>query len=75
MRFSHYQIFPTDFLRSYVLSPLATREATRIYHVYKQSLRIVSLVVKEKFVKTSQQSQNIMEMIVFKVFFCSLCLY
>ena len=52
-RFAIPLIF-NNFLRSWVLSRSATREATRIYHVYYQYSRFVSLVVKEKFGKTSK---------------------
>ena len=40
-----------------MLSRLATREATRIYHVYKKQSRIVSLVVKKKLVKHQKVSK------------------
>ena len=43
-----------SFVRSYVLSRSATRQETRIYHVYKKQSLIVSLVVKGKFGKISK---------------------
>ena len=46
-------MFP-NFLRSQVLSRLATRETTRIYFAYYLQSRFASLVVKKKFCKTSK---------------------
>ena len=47
-----------------MLSCLATREETRIYHVYKSYSRIDLLVLKGRFGKILKKSQNIMKMIV-----------
>ena len=52
-RFAISLIF-NNFLRSEALIRSATREATRIYHIYYQYSRFVSLVVKKNFAKISK---------------------
>ena len=51
IRLSFYEVFGLSW---YFLSRLAIRRATRVYLVCKYESRIVSLVVKKKFVKTSK---------------------
>ena len=53
MIFKIFLIVP-NFLRSYVLSPLESREATLIYNVYYQQSRFVSLALKREIGKVSE---------------------
>ena len=54
-----------------MLSPLGTREVTRIYHINKQQSRVISLVVQAKFGKTSKSFKILWKLLSSKFYFVS----
>ena len=54
-----------------MLSPLGTREGTRIYHINKQQSRVISLVVQAKFGKTSKSFKILWKLLSSKFSFVS----
>ena len=54
-----------------MLSPLGTREGTRIYDINKQQSRVISLVVQAKFGKTSKSFKILWKLLSSKFSFVS----
>ena len=54
-----------------MLSPLGTREGTRIYHINKQQSRVISLVVQARFGKTSKSFKILWKLLSSKFSFVS----
>ena len=54
-----------------MLSPLGTREGTRIYHINKQQSRVISLVVQARFGKTSKSFKILWKLLSSKFSFFS----